>query len=158
MLSERPLKYADQKTERGKILNPQYSIDRDQPTSRASPLRINTLLSRVRYIDCRPEILIGDSSFGGKSPVPIRYRQKKPNLVRQCRCCNQPVNCCPSLQWGTANQPVRDLMVSYDSVKAAEDEEEERSEHPETVFGAPIFKRSGHCAKADQHNSGNRHS
>ena len=46
VLSERPLKYADQKTERGKILNPQNSIDRDQPTSRASPLRINTLLSR----------------------------------------------------------------------------------------------------------------
>ena len=45
-LSERPLKYADQKTERGKILNPEYSICRDQPTSRASPLRINVLLSR----------------------------------------------------------------------------------------------------------------
>ena len=44
MLSERPLKYADQKTERGKVLNPEYSIDRDQPTSRAFPLRINTLL------------------------------------------------------------------------------------------------------------------
>ena len=44
MLSERPLKYAHQKTERGKVLNPQYSIDRDQRTSRASPLRINTLL------------------------------------------------------------------------------------------------------------------
>ena len=47
MLSERPLKYADQKTERGKVINPQYSIDRDQPTSRASPRRINTLLFRV---------------------------------------------------------------------------------------------------------------
>ena len=45
MLSERPFKSADQKTERGKISNPQYSIDRDQPTSRASPLRVNTLLS-----------------------------------------------------------------------------------------------------------------
>ena len=31
-------------TERGKILNPEYSICRDQPTSRASPLRINALL------------------------------------------------------------------------------------------------------------------
>ena len=47
VLSERPFKLADQKTERGKILNPKYSIDRDQPTSQASPLRINTLLSRV---------------------------------------------------------------------------------------------------------------
>ena len=44
-LSERPLKYADRKTERGKILNPEYSTDRDQPTSQASPLRINDLLS-----------------------------------------------------------------------------------------------------------------
>ena len=44
MLSERPLKSADQKTERSKILNPEYNMDRDQPTSRASPLRINTLL------------------------------------------------------------------------------------------------------------------
>ena len=44
-LSERPLKFADQKTERGKVLNPEYIIDRDQPTSRASPLRINVLLS-----------------------------------------------------------------------------------------------------------------
>ena len=32
-------------TERGKILNPDYNINRDQPTSRASPLRINVLLS-----------------------------------------------------------------------------------------------------------------
>ena len=47
VLSERPLKFADQKTERGKILNPEYSICRDQPTRRASPLRINDLLSRV---------------------------------------------------------------------------------------------------------------
>ena len=46
-LSERPLKSADQKTERGKVLKPEYNIDRDQPTSRASPLRINVLLSRV---------------------------------------------------------------------------------------------------------------
>ena len=32
-------------TERGKISNPEYSIFRDQPIARASPLRINTLLS-----------------------------------------------------------------------------------------------------------------
>ena len=44
-LSERPLKSADQKMERSKVINPEYSIDRDQPTSRASPLRINDLLS-----------------------------------------------------------------------------------------------------------------
>ena len=31
-------KYADQKTERGKILNPEYSIFRDQPIPGASPL------------------------------------------------------------------------------------------------------------------------
>ena len=31
-------------TERSKILNPEYNIFRDQPTPRASPLRINTLL------------------------------------------------------------------------------------------------------------------
>ena len=52
VLSERPLKSADPKTERGKILNPEYSIFRDQPTPRASPLRINTLLFR----DCLPTI------------------------------------------------------------------------------------------------------
>ena len=44
VLSERPLEYAEQKTERGKVINPEYSIDRDQPTSWASPLRTNTLL------------------------------------------------------------------------------------------------------------------
>ena len=44
-LSERPLKLADQKTERGKVINPEYSIFRDQPIAGASPLRINTLLS-----------------------------------------------------------------------------------------------------------------
>ena len=47
VLSERPLRLADQKMERGKMLNPEYSICRDQPTSQASPLRINDLLSRV---------------------------------------------------------------------------------------------------------------
>ena len=31
-------------TERGKVLNPEYSIFRDQPIAGASPLRINTLL------------------------------------------------------------------------------------------------------------------
>ena len=44
-LSQRPYEYADQKTERGKVVNPKYSIDRDLPTSRASPLGINALLS-----------------------------------------------------------------------------------------------------------------
>ena len=47
VLSERPLKPVGQKTERGKILNPKYNICRDQPTSRASPLRINALLCSV---------------------------------------------------------------------------------------------------------------
>ena len=51
-LSERPFKYADQKTEPGKVLNPEYNINRDQPTSRASPLRINALLSRVTLFTC----------------------------------------------------------------------------------------------------------
>ena len=47
VLSERPVKLADQKTERGKILNPDYNIFRDQPTAGASPLRVNTLLCSV---------------------------------------------------------------------------------------------------------------
>ena len=34
-------------TERGEVFNPKSSIFRDQPIPRASPLRINTLLSRV---------------------------------------------------------------------------------------------------------------
>ena len=34
-------------TERGKTLNPEYNIFRDQPIPRASPLRINTLLCGV---------------------------------------------------------------------------------------------------------------
>ena len=37
-------------TERGKVINPEYSIFRDQPTPGASPLRINTLLSTVLSI------------------------------------------------------------------------------------------------------------
>ena len=45
MLSERPFKLANQKAERGKILNPEYNMFRDQPIPGASPLRINTLLS-----------------------------------------------------------------------------------------------------------------
>ena len=36
-------------TERGKVLNPEYSLFRDQPIPGASPLRINTLLSRVLW-------------------------------------------------------------------------------------------------------------
>ena len=44
-LSERPFEFADLITERGKILNPEYSICRDQPTTGVSPLRINVLLS-----------------------------------------------------------------------------------------------------------------
>ena len=44
VLSERPLKSADQKTERGKAINPEYSIYRDLPIAAASLLRINTLL------------------------------------------------------------------------------------------------------------------
>ena len=44
-LSERAIEFADLITERCKILNPEYNICRDQPASRASPLRINDLLS-----------------------------------------------------------------------------------------------------------------
>ena len=44
-LSERSIEFADLITERGKIINPEYSICRDQPASRATPLRINDLLS-----------------------------------------------------------------------------------------------------------------
>ena len=47
LFSERPLKIADQKTERGNVLNPEYNINRDQLTSLVSPIRINTLLSRA---------------------------------------------------------------------------------------------------------------
>ena len=43
-LSERSIEFADQKTERGKVINREYSIDRDQATAGASPLRINVLL------------------------------------------------------------------------------------------------------------------
>ena len=38
-------------TERGKVLNPEYNIFRDQPIPGASPLRINALLCRVCEID-----------------------------------------------------------------------------------------------------------
>ena len=45
------------------MLNPEYNIYRDQPTSRASPLRINALLSAAELLnilantpDCRGEI------------------------------------------------------------------------------------------------------
>ena len=47
-LSQRAIEFADLITERGEVLNPKYNIDRDQPTSWASPLGINVLLSRVR--------------------------------------------------------------------------------------------------------------
>ena len=47
VLSERPFKSADRKTERGKIFNPEYDICRDQPIAGASPLRINTLFYSV---------------------------------------------------------------------------------------------------------------
>ena len=46
-LSERSNESADRKMERGEVLNPEYSIDRDQSTSQASPLRINVLLSTL---------------------------------------------------------------------------------------------------------------
>ena len=37
--------------ERSKVLNPEYNIFRDQPTPGASPLRINTLSSRVFAVE-----------------------------------------------------------------------------------------------------------
>ena len=49
-LSERSIEFADQKTERGKVINREYSIDRDQATAGASPLRINVLLSCRRCL------------------------------------------------------------------------------------------------------------
>ena len=45
-LSERPLKLADQKTERAKVLNPEYNIFRDQPIAGASPLIV---IRRLTY-------------------------------------------------------------------------------------------------------------
>ena len=70
VLSERSIEFTDLITERSKILNPEYSIDRDQPTSWASPLRINTLL-------CRPicVLILRD--------VPI-VRQDYPSVGRVC--------------------------------------------------------------------------
>ena len=44
-LSQRRAKPADLTMERSKTINPKYNIDRDQPTSWASPLGINVLLS-----------------------------------------------------------------------------------------------------------------
>jgi len=55
--------------ERGKILNPKYSIVRDQPASRASPLRINVLLFRVLWF------------FGWIKPVTEWYF----NANKQCK-------------------------------------------------------------------------
>ena len=57
-LSERSIEFADLITERGKILNPEYIICRDQPTSRASPLRINVLLSHLLiFLSRLPQVL-----------------------------------------------------------------------------------------------------
>ena len=69
VLSERPLKHANQKTERSKILNPEYNICRDQPTSRASPLRINTLLFAVLSDKAQAKIVAftADSRHGKRS-------------------------------------------------------------------------------------------
>ena len=53
-------------TERGKILNPEYSVDRDQPTSRASPLRINTLLCCVFQNQCDTA-----SEYAGVLSIPF---------------------------------------------------------------------------------------
>ena len=71
VLSERPLKSADQKTERGKILNPQYIIFRDQPTAEASPLRINTLLCAVNYCD---SLSGSQRKFQGKTAAAAWHR------------------------------------------------------------------------------------
>ena len=38
-------------TERGKILNPEYNTNRDQPTTGASPLRVNALLPCVARVE-----------------------------------------------------------------------------------------------------------
>ena len=82
-LSERPLKSAELITERGKILNPEYSIDRDQPTSRASPLRINDLLSTVYRIECQLSVRLSrnDKHMIYYSRIHLsRYQFLKPNV------------------------------------------------------------------------------
>ena len=63
-------------TERGKILNPEYSIFRDQPIAGASPLRINTLLScgvsKVRNPQTRiPLDIAGSADKAGDFFIPI---------------------------------------------------------------------------------------
>ena len=70
-LSERPLKLADQKLERGKVLNPEYSICRDQPTSQASPLRINDLLSAACFV----------VTFLGVCRITLGFQDYCPQLV-----------------------------------------------------------------------------
>ena len=76
VLSERPLKSADQKTERGRLLNPEYNMDRDQPTSQASPLRINTLLSAASFCGIvtrrSPFLMFADKFHFSNSPVHFR--------------------------------------------------------------------------------------
>ena len=83
VLSERPFKSADQKTERGKILNPEYSMDRDQPTSRASPLRINTLLSSVLFtgvdfVSVLKEPKVKSHQWSGKKNSCVNKRRIRP--------------------------------------------------------------------------------
>ena len=88
VLSERPLKSANQKTERGKILNPKYSIDRDQPASRASPLRINTLLSTVFTHWWRVYSLLTDLDY-----LPWRCPGRTKLMPGRCPCHKTACHC-----------------------------------------------------------------
>ena len=79
-LSERSIELADLITERGKILNPEYSICRDQPTTGASPLRINVLLSH----DCL-QLLKRFSVYGnaGETMHELLYEFSCPETRRK---------------------------------------------------------------------------
>ena len=73
-------------TERGKVINPEYNIFRDQPIAGASPLRINTLLySAVCLISCNAcegrniRIL---SVFKGKHDSGIRIMEYSTTVGR----------------------------------------------------------------------------
>ena len=85
-LSQRPKKSADLRMERSKVINPEYNIARDQPTSRASPLGINALLSgdvsnrRISSMDCTAI----QRSFKFRSPMNSLFYEIPTDSARSC--------------------------------------------------------------------------
>ena len=69
-------------TERGKVLNSEYNIFRDQPTSPASPLRINTLLCRDVYrgLMSGPTIMDGKGAIDGQSGSASDFNRSMSNF------------------------------------------------------------------------------